>query len=64
MGRGPAQPRLVYHTYTWFEIMPKTMPPVMVAGRKLPPGAITGAGLAASAVLSIVLLLVVKALAS
>jgi len=54
----------IYHTYTWFEIMPKTMPPIVVAGRKLSPGVITGAGLAASAVLSIALLLVVRALAS
>ena len=54
----------VYHTYTWFEIMPKTMPPIVVTGRKLSPGVITGAGLAASVVLSMVLLLVVRALAS
>lgn len=54
----------LYHTYTWFEIMPKTMPPVVVGGRKLPPVAITGAGLAASAVLSMVVFLAAKALLS
>jgi len=24
-----------YHTWSWFRIMPKTMPPVVVAGRRL-----------------------------
>ena len=37
-----------YHTYSWFEIMPKTMPPVVVGGRKLAPGTVTGLGLAAA----------------
>jgi fumarate reductase subunit C len=41
-----------YHTWTWFAIMPKTMPPVVVGGRRLTAGAITGAGLVAAAVLS------------
>jgi fumarate reductase subunit C len=54
----------VYHTITWFAIMPKTMPPIVVAGKKLSPGTITGLGLAASAVLSAGLFLAVKALAS
>lgn len=38
----------VYHTWSWFRIMPKTMPPIFIAGRRLPPGAMTGAGLAAA----------------
>jgi fumarate reductase subunit C len=54
----------LYHTYTWFSIMPKTMPPIVVAGKKLSAGAITGLGLAAAAVLSTGLFLSVKALAS
>jgi fumarate reductase subunit C len=37
-----------YHTFSWFAIMPKTMPPVIVDGRRLEAGAITGAGLAAA----------------
>jgi fumarate reductase subunit C len=53
----------VYHTYTWFSIMPKTMPPIVVAGKKLSAGTITGLGLAAAAVLSAGLFLAVKALA-
>jgi fumarate reductase subunit C len=52
-----------YHTYTWFEIMPKTMPPIVVAGRRLAPGTITALGIAASLVLSAALFLVARALA-
>ena len=46
----------LYHTWTWFAIMPKTMPPVVVGGKRLTPGQITGAGIVASAVVSIALL--------
>lgn len=53
----------VYHTITWFLIMPKTLPPIGVAGRKLTPAMITGGGLAASVALSAALFLLVKALA-
>ncbi len=51
-----------YHTYTWFEIMPKTMPPIRIAGRKLAPGVITGVGLAVSAILSVALFALASAL--
>ena len=44
----------VYHTWTWFRIMPKTMPPVVVGGKRLAPGQITGAGIAAAIVVSII----------
>ncbi len=53
----------LYHTFTWFQIMPKTMPPIMLAGRKLPPHIITGLGLAASVAASALLFIAVKALA-
>ena len=53
----------VYHTWSWFSIMPKTMPPVVVAGRRLSAAAITGLGLAAAVVASVALLLVVVAVA-
>jgi len=53
----------LYHTLSWFQIMPKTMAPVMVGGKKVPGAAITAAGLAASLVASLVLFVVVKALA-
>jgi fumarate reductase subunit C len=38
----------VYHTWSWFEIMPKTLPAVVLGGRRLPDRFITGAGLAAA----------------
>jgi fumarate reductase subunit C len=54
----------IYHTITWFAIMPKTMPPIVVAGHKLAPAAITGLGLAASVILSAAVFVFVKVLAS
>jgi fumarate reductase subunit C len=52
-----------YHTITWFQIMPKTMPPIVIAGRKIVPGTITALGLAASAAASLLLFLALKAMA-
>ena len=49
----------VYHTWSWFDIMPKTMPILFFRGRKLPAAIITGAGIAASCVLCLALLLFV-----
>jgi fumarate reductase subunit C len=40
----------VYHTWSWFRIMPKTMPMIMLGGNKLKPAVITGGGLAAAVV--------------
>jgi fumarate reductase subunit C len=48
-----------YHTWSWFAIMPKTMPPVTVAGRRLSPSTITGAGVMVSVVVSVILVAVV-----
>ena len=53
----------VYHTYSWFEIMPKTMPPVVVGGKKLAPGTVTSLGVAAAAVASVVVLVIAWGLA-
>ena len=53
----------LYHTYSFFEIMPKTMPPVVVGGRKLSRAAVTNLGLAASAVASIAVFLIARLLA-
>ncbi|WP_300456591.1 fumarate reductase subunit C [Accumulibacter sp.] len=47
---------IAYHTYTWFKIMPRTMPPVVVGGQRLPAWAITGSGLAVAAAASAALL--------
>lgn len=54
----------LYHTYSWFTIMPKTMPPVMMGGKRLSAGAITTLGLAASAVASVGLYVLARVLAS
>ncbi len=54
----------IYHTWSWFSIMPKTMPMILIGGRKLQPGVITGAGLAVSAVVCAALFLLVMQLAS
>ena len=40
----------VYHTWSWFNIMPKTLPIMFVGGKRVQPGTITATGLAASAV--------------
>jgi fumarate reductase subunit C len=47
---------MCYHTYTWFKIMPRTMPPVIVGGKRLPDFAITGSGLAVAATASLAML--------
>lgn len=54
----------VYHTWSWFTIMPKTMAPVAVGGKRLSNAAITGMGLAASAVLSVAFFFLLKVLAA
>jgi fumarate reductase subunit C len=54
----------IYHTWSWFRIMPKTMPMILIGGRRLPPAVITGVGLGASAVACVALFLLVLKLAS
>jgi fumarate reductase subunit C len=53
----------LYHTYSWFEIMPKTLPPVVVGGKKLAPATITSLGLVAAAAASALLLVIAWGLA-
>jgi fumarate reductase subunit C len=48
---------LVYHTWSWFEIMPKTMPSISISGKKLQPAVITATGLVAAVFVSLLLLL-------
>lgn len=45
-----------YHTWSWFRIMPKTMPILFLGGRRVPQQAITITGLAAAACACSVLL--------
>src|SRR5664279_4574640 len=46
---------MVYHAWSWFEIMPKTMPMLFVGGRRVAAATITRAGLAATVLASLVL---------
>jgi fumarate reductase subunit C len=39
---------MIYHTYSWFEIMPKTMPAMYVGGKRVSASTITISGLAAA----------------
>ena len=54
---------LTYHTYTWFKIMPRTMPPVVVGGERLPGWVITAGGLATAAAACLGLLALVWGMA-
>ena len=49
----------VYHTWSWFKIMPKTMPIMFVGGKRVQPGTITGTGLAAAVVACLAVLFIV-----
>jgi len=47
---------VAYHSYTWFKIMPRTLPPIMVGGKRLSDSAITATGLIAVVVACLALL--------
>jgi fumarate reductase subunit C len=49
---------MIAHAWTWFEIMPKTMPRLVIGSRILPQRSITIAGLAAAVASFLILLLV------
>ena len=53
----------LYHTYSWFQIMPKTMPPVVLAGKRLAARTITMLGVAAAAGASLLVLAIAWGLA-
>ncbi|KMN48912.1 fumarate reductase [Chromobacterium violaceum] len=48
-----------YHGYTWFKIMPRTLPPLIIGGRRVSAAAITAGGFAATLLASLALLGVV-----
>jgi fumarate reductase subunit C len=50
----------VYHTWSWFNIMPKTMPAIVVGGKRVQPGMITGTGVAAAVVACLAVLFFVR----
>ena len=45
----------LYHAWTWFEIMPKTLPFLRIGGRRVADRAIVGAGAGAAIVASLAL---------
>ncbi len=54
----------VYHTWSWFNIMPKTMPIMFLGGKRVQPSTITGTGLAAAVVACLAVLLIVRGMTS
>jgi fumarate reductase subunit C len=43
----------LYHAWTWFQIMPRTLPPIVIKGKTLSAAAITRIGLVAAAAASV-----------
>jgi fumarate reductase subunit C len=50
----------VYHTWSWFNIMPITMPMMFVGRKRVPPGTITGIGLVAAVIACAALFVIVR----
>ena len=49
---------MVFHVWTWFAIMPKTMPRLVIGGRYVEPRLITAAGIAVATLASLLLLVI------
>lgn len=49
----------VYHTWSWFSIMPKTMPMIIIGGRRVQPATITATGLAVASAACLAVFLIV-----
>ena len=54
----------LYHTWTWFVIMPRTLPPILVNGEKVTAATITGTGLAVTVIASLIVFAIAARLAS
>jgi len=54
----------LYHTWSWFRIMPKTMPLILADGKRLSPAVVTGAGLAAATAVCLALIIAAMKVAS
>ena len=46
---------VLYHAWTWFKVMPKTMPFIRVGGKRVADNAIIGTGVTAAVILSALL---------
>ncbi|MEO8103607.1 MAG: fumarate reductase subunit C [Betaproteobacteria bacterium] len=54
----------LYHTWTWFAIMPRTLPPILVNGERVKAATITRTGLAVTVVASLIVFAIAARLAS
>ena len=54
----------VYHTWSWFNIMPITMPMMFVGGKRVQPGTITGTGLVAAVIACVAVFFIVRGISS
>lgn len=48
---------MAYHTWSWFDIMPKTMPPIYVGGKRVAGHVITATGIVAAVVVTLAIVL-------
>ncbi len=51
-----------YHAWTWFQIMPRTLPPIVLKGKRLSAAAITRSGLAAVVIVTLIVFFLVRGL--
>lgn len=51
---------VIYHSWTWFKIMPKTMPFIRIGGKRVADRTIVASGVIAGIVASLVLFIVVR----
>jgi succinate dehydrogenase subunit C len=51
-----------YHAWTWFHIMPRTLPPIVFKGKRVSGATITRSGLAAVVIVSLVIFGLVRVL--
>ncbi|MFC7420928.1 fumarate reductase subunit C [Iodobacter arcticus] len=49
---------MLYHGYTWFKIMPRTLPPMIIGGQKVAAATITAVGIAAAVGASVLVFIV------
>lgn len=49
---------VIYHSWSWFDIMPKTLPPLYVGGKRVAGKVITRTGIAAAIASTVVLFLI------
>ena len=54
----------LYHAWTWFNIMPRTLPPIVINGKRMKATTIVHTGLAASFVASLIVFAIAFWLAS